>query len=150
MSKQDSSRREFLVRAAVGAGAVAGAGLVPEAIAQGDIVHLGAMSEVQRNGHSYNFDLAQGLWNAVIGKNVKISSHTFVCEGVTIEDECRGRGNRSASPARGFPSNALVDPDPEERGPPRVVVKLEVVARRPHVIAVGGDAIATQPQPMVG
>lgn len=34
MSKPDSSRREFLVRAAVGAGAVAGAGLVPEAIAQ--------------------------------------------------------------------------------------------------------------------
>ena len=24
---------------------------------------------------------------AVIGKNVKISSHTFICEGVTIEDE---------------------------------------------------------------
>ena len=25
--------------------------------------------------------------NAVIGKNCKISSHTFICEGVTIEDE---------------------------------------------------------------
>ena len=25
--------------------------------------------------------------NAVIGKNCKISSHSFVCEGVTIEDE---------------------------------------------------------------
>ncbi len=34
MSKQDESRREFLVRAAVGAGAVAGAGLVPDALAQ--------------------------------------------------------------------------------------------------------------------
>src|SRR5512135_976951 len=34
MSKPDSSRREFLVRATVGAGAVAGAGLVPESIAQ--------------------------------------------------------------------------------------------------------------------
>ena len=34
MSKPDSSRREFLVRAAVGAGAVAGAGLVPDALAQ--------------------------------------------------------------------------------------------------------------------
>lgn len=34
MSKGDESRREFLVRAAVGAGAVAGAGLVPEALAQ--------------------------------------------------------------------------------------------------------------------
>lgn len=26
--------------------------------------------------------------NAVIGARCKISSHTFVCEGVTIEDEC--------------------------------------------------------------
>src|SRR5437879_4931920 len=34
MAKQDESRREFLVRAAVGAGAVAGAGLVPGAGAQ--------------------------------------------------------------------------------------------------------------------
>lgn len=34
MSKHDASRREFLVRAAVGAGAVAGAGLVPETQAQ--------------------------------------------------------------------------------------------------------------------
>ena len=34
MSKHDASRREFLRRAAVGAGAVAGAGIVPEALAQ--------------------------------------------------------------------------------------------------------------------
>ena len=34
MSKHDATRRAFLVRAAVGAGAVAGAGLVPEALAQ--------------------------------------------------------------------------------------------------------------------
>ena len=34
MTKHDASRREFLVRAAVGAGAAAGAGLVPDAIAQ--------------------------------------------------------------------------------------------------------------------
>ena len=34
MAKHNSSRRAFLVRAAVGAGAVAGAGLVPDAIAQ--------------------------------------------------------------------------------------------------------------------
>ena len=26
--------------------------------------------------------------NAVVGRRCKISSHTFVCEGVTIEDEC--------------------------------------------------------------
>jgi hypothetical protein len=34
MSKHEASRREFLVNAAVGAGAVAGAGLVPDALAQ--------------------------------------------------------------------------------------------------------------------
>src|ERR1700726_4100407 len=34
MRKHDASRRAFLVRAAVGAGAAAGAGLVPDAIAQ--------------------------------------------------------------------------------------------------------------------
>src|SRR6266700_6673125 len=34
MSKHDSSRRSFLVRAAVGAGAVAGSGLVPDAYTQ--------------------------------------------------------------------------------------------------------------------
>ena len=34
MSEHDASRREFLLRAAVGAGAVAGAGIVPEALAQ--------------------------------------------------------------------------------------------------------------------
>ena len=26
--------------------------------------------------------------NAVVGRNCKISSHSFICEGVTIEDEC--------------------------------------------------------------
>src|ERR1700674_3117160 len=34
MAKHDASRRDFLVRAAVGAGAAAGAGLVPDAIAK--------------------------------------------------------------------------------------------------------------------
>src|SRR2546429_452305 len=34
MSEHDASRREFLRRAAVGAGTVAGAGIVPEAFAQ--------------------------------------------------------------------------------------------------------------------
>ena len=34
MSKHDASRRRFLLRAGVGAGAVAGAGLVPDALAQ--------------------------------------------------------------------------------------------------------------------
>ena len=47
MSKQDESRREFLVRAAVGAGAVAGAGLVPGANAQNPEQHKEANASAQ-------------------------------------------------------------------------------------------------------
>ena len=39
----------------------------------GDNTKVGAFVEVQKNAH--------------IGANCKISSHTFICEGVTIEDE---------------------------------------------------------------
>jgi acetyltransferase-like isoleucine patch superfamily enzyme len=39
----------------------------------GDDTKIGAFVEVQKN--------------ACIGKRCKISSHTFICEGVTIEDE---------------------------------------------------------------
>ena len=39
----------------------------------GDNSSIGAFVEIQKN--------------ALIGKNVKMSSHTFVCEGVTIEDD---------------------------------------------------------------
>jgi acetyltransferase-like isoleucine patch superfamily enzyme len=39
----------------------------------GDNVKLGAFVEIQKN--------------AFVGNNCKISSHTFVCEGVTIEDD---------------------------------------------------------------
>lgn len=38
----------------------------------GDSTKIGAFVEIQKNAH--------------IGANCKISSHTFVCEGVTIED----------------------------------------------------------------
>jgi acetyltransferase-like isoleucine patch superfamily enzyme len=38
----------------------------------GDNTKIGACVEIQKN--------------ATVGKNCKISSHTFVCEGVTIED----------------------------------------------------------------
>ena len=41
--------------------------------AVGDETRIGAFVEVQKN--------------ATIGRRCKISSHTFVCEGVTIEDE---------------------------------------------------------------
>ncbi len=40
----------------------------------GDDTKIGAFVEVQKN--------------AKIGNRCKISSHTFICEGVTIEDEC--------------------------------------------------------------
>jgi len=39
-----------------------------------DNSRIGAFVEIQKNAH--------------IGRNVKVSSHTFVCEGVTIEDGC--------------------------------------------------------------
>ena len=40
----------------------------------GDDTKIGAFVEIQKNAH--------------IGSRCKISSHTFICEGVTIEDEC--------------------------------------------------------------
>ncbi len=40
----------------------------------GDGTKIGTFVEIQKN--------------AFIGKNCKVSSHTFICEGVTIEDEC--------------------------------------------------------------
>lgn len=40
----------------------------------GDNSRIGAFVEIQKN--------------ASIGRNVKVSSHTFVCEGVEIEDGC--------------------------------------------------------------
>ena len=40
----------------------------------GDGTKIGPFVEIQKN--------------ASIGKNCKIQSHTFICEGVTIEDEC--------------------------------------------------------------
>lgn len=40
----------------------------------GDESRIGAFVEVQKN--------------AIIGARCKISSHTFICEGVEIEDEC--------------------------------------------------------------
>lgn len=39
----------------------------------GDNTKIGAFVEIQKN--------------ASVGRNCKVSSHTFVCEGVTIEDE---------------------------------------------------------------
>lgn len=40
----------------------------------GDNTKIGAFVEIQKN--------------AIVGKNCKISSHSFICEGVTIGDSC--------------------------------------------------------------
>jgi UDP-2-acetamido-3-amino-2,3-dideoxy-glucuronate N-acetyltransferase len=40
----------------------------------GDGTRIGPFVEIQRN--------------ASVGRRCKVSSHTFICEGVTIEDEC--------------------------------------------------------------
>jgi acetyltransferase-like isoleucine patch superfamily enzyme len=40
----------------------------------GDDTRIGTFVEIQRN--------------ATVGQRCKISTHTFICEGVTIEDEC--------------------------------------------------------------
>jgi UDP-2-acetamido-3-amino-2,3-dideoxy-glucuronate N-acetyltransferase len=40
----------------------------------GDDTRIGAFVEIQRN--------------ATVGARCKVSTHTFICEGVTIEDEC--------------------------------------------------------------
>ena len=46
----------------------------------GDDTKIGAFVEIQKN--------------ATIGKNCKVSSHTFICEGVTIEDDVFHRPQR--------------------------------------------------------
>ena len=40
----------------------------------GDDTKVGAFVEIQKNAH--------------VGARCKVSSHTFICEGVTIEDDC--------------------------------------------------------------
>ncbi len=52
MTKHDAARRAFLVRAAVGAGAVAGAGLVPDASAQSRGQHKEATAPAPAHLHS--------------------------------------------------------------------------------------------------
>lgn len=62
MGKQEASRREFLVRAAVGAGAVAGSSLIPEAVAQNRAQDGGAsavaepLASGQGHGAFFNHD----------------------------------------------------------------------------------------------
>ena len=51
MAKHDATRREFLVRAAVGAGAAAGAGLVPDALAKQGEQHTQASAPATAHTH---------------------------------------------------------------------------------------------------
>jgi gluconate 2-dehydrogenase gamma chain len=55
MAKHDEARRAFLIGAAVGAGAVAGAGLVPDALAQSHEPHRAAAdaSATDAQGHAH-------------------------------------------------------------------------------------------------
>ena len=52
MTKHDAARRAFLVRAAVGAGAVAGAGLIPDANAQNSEQHKQTSAPASAHQHS--------------------------------------------------------------------------------------------------
>jgi gluconate 2-dehydrogenase gamma chain len=58
MSKRDASRREFLARAAVGAGAVAGAGAAPDALAQNHDGEVHGASIKDAHGAFLNRDQA--------------------------------------------------------------------------------------------
>lgn len=61
-----------------------------------DDVKLGANVKLSRFINLYGCEIGDGTKigafveiqkNAKVGRNCKISSHTFICEGVTIEDE---------------------------------------------------------------
>lgn len=72
-------------------------------MSQGDFVRVAPDVELGRNVKLFGFvnlygcrigdDTKIGTFveiqkNAVVGRRCKVSSHTFICEGVTIEDEC--------------------------------------------------------------
>jgi UDP-2-acetamido-3-amino-2,3-dideoxy-glucuronate N-acetyltransferase len=60
-------------------------------------VRLGEDVQIHRFVNLYGCDIGSGTRigafveiqrNARVGRNCKVSSHSFICEGVTIEDEC--------------------------------------------------------------
>ena len=72
----------------------------------GDDTKIGAFVEIQKN--------------ASIGSRCKISSHSFVCEGVTIEDECFvGHGVMFTNDI--YPSAVNVDGTPQTEADWQVV-----------------------------
>jgi acetyltransferase-like isoleucine patch superfamily enzyme len=77
---------------------------------------IGAFVEIQRG--------------AVIGARCKISSHTFICEGVTIEDECFvGHGVMFTNDRR----PAAVNPDGSLKGARDWTCENTVVRRRANI-----------------
>ena len=82
----------------------------------GDDTTIGAFVEVQRG--------------ARIGSSCKISSHTFVCEGVTIEDECFvGHGVMFTNDRN--PRATRVDGSPQ--GPQDWTLESTIVRRRASI-----------------
>jgi len=73
--------------------------------------------------------------NAVVGRNCKISSHTFICEGVRIEDECF-IGHHVVFVNDRYP--AAVNPDGSLQGPSDWKVVETYVRRR---ASVGSGAV---------
>ncbi len=59
-------------------------------------VKLGANVRISNFANLYGCEIGEGTKvgafveiqkNAIVGRNCKISSHTFICEGVTVEDQ---------------------------------------------------------------
>jgi acetyltransferase-like isoleucine patch superfamily enzyme len=74
MSNAGSSNQLIAPDVRIGPGARIGAFVNLYGCTIGEDTKVGPFVEIQKN--------------ASIGRRCKISSHTFICEGVTIEDEC--------------------------------------------------------------
>lgn len=82
----------------------------------GDGSQVGAFVEIQRG--------------ATIGKRCKISSHTFICEGVVIEDECFvGHGVMFINDRH----PAAVNPDGSLKGKDDWTCEATIVRRRANI-----------------
>lgn len=82
----------------------------------GDGSQVGAFVEIQRG--------------AIIGKRCKISSHTFICEGVVIEDECFvGHGVMFINDRH----PAAVNPDGSLKGKDDWTCEATIVRRRANI-----------------
>jgi UDP-2-acetamido-3-amino-2,3-dideoxy-glucuronate N-acetyltransferase len=82
----------------------------------GDGSQIGSFVEIQRG--------------AVIGKRCKVSSHTFICEAVTIEDECFiGHGVLFINDRR----PAAVNPDGSLKGKEDWVCESTRIRRRANI-----------------